>query len=92
MEKATDDSLDELAQRMAAYRESAGAARRLARAISDQRATSGLIAHAEGFEKKAEAIAAQIATLAHNHQDMPPDPAQDGGGLHASARMEPEDR
>ena len=60
-------SLDELASRMIAYRERAAAARRLAQAITDKRATTGLIEHAEEFEKKAEAIAAQIVELAHHH-------------------------
>ncbi len=88
MAKPTDESLDELAQRMTAFRERAAAARRLAQAISDERATSGLIEHAEEFERKAEAIAAQIVTLAHCHQD----PARDEDDPHAAARTEPEDR
>ena len=71
MERAPDapetHSLDELASRMIAYRERAAAARRLAHAISDKRATTGLIEHAEEFEKKAEAIAARIVELAHHH-------------------------
>ena len=58
-------SLDELASRMIAYRERAAVARRLAQAISDRRATTGLMEHAENFERKAEAIAAQIVELAH---------------------------
>jgi hypothetical protein len=53
---------------MLAYRERAAAARRLAQAITDKRATTGLIEHAEEFEKKAEAIAAQIVELAHQHE------------------------
>lgn len=71
MGSATDDaaaqSLEDLISRMTAYRERAAAARHLAQAISDQRATLGLIAHAEEFEKKAEVIAAQIVELSHNH-------------------------
>jgi hypothetical protein len=51
---------------MIAYRERAAAARRLAQAISDKRATTGLLAHAEEFEKKAEAIKAQIVDFAHH--------------------------
>jgi hypothetical protein len=72
MDRATDNdeprSLDELATRMTAYRERATAARRLAEAISDPRATRGLIEHAEEFEKKAEEIAAEIVLLAHTQQ------------------------
>jgi hypothetical protein len=71
MSNAADDnvpqSLDELAASMVAYRERATAARRLAQAISDKRATMDLIKDAEEFEKKAEAIATQIVRLAHNH-------------------------
>jgi hypothetical protein len=52
---------------MLAYRERAVAARRLAQAISDKRATTGLIEHAEEFEKKADALAAQFIELAHHH-------------------------
>jgi hypothetical protein len=63
------ESLDDLALRMTAYRERATAARRLALAISDQRATMGLIEHAEEFEKKAEAIATQIVLRAHGEPD-----------------------
>ena len=92
MGKAPDESLDDLALRMTAYRERATAARRLAQAISDERATSGLIEHAEEFEKKAEAIAAQIVTLAHCQRNTSPDPAQDDDGVAAAARTEPEDR
>jgi hypothetical protein len=55
---------------MIAYRERAAAARRLAQAISDKRATTGLIEHAAEFDKKAEAIAAQIVELAHDHRDQ----------------------
>jgi hypothetical protein len=62
-------SLDDLALRMTAYRERATTARRLAEAISDKRATTGLLAHAEDFEKKAEEIAAQIVLLAHRQND-----------------------
>jgi hypothetical protein len=62
-------SLDDLALRMTAYRERATAARRLADAITDKRATTGLLAHAEAFEKKADAIAAQIVWLAHRQND-----------------------
>lgn len=54
---------------MTAYRERAATARRLAEAITDQRATTGLIEHAEEFEKKAEEIAAEIVLLAHTQQD-----------------------
>jgi hypothetical protein len=74
MGSATDEaaaqSLEDLISRMTAYRERAAAARRLAQAISDQRATMGLIEHAEEFEKKAEVIAAQIVELSHNRQDQ----------------------
>jgi len=66
MGRATDESLDELASRMTAYRERAAAARRLAQAISDKRATTSLIEHAQEFEKKAEAIATEIVLLAHS--------------------------
>ncbi len=66
---AETQPLDVLATRMTAYRERAAAARRLAQAITDQRATSGLIEHAEEFEKKAEEIAAEIVLLAHTQQD-----------------------
>lgn len=62
-------SLDDLATRMTAYRERAAAARRLAEAITDHRATTGLIEHAEEFEKKAEEIAAEIVLLAHIRQE-----------------------
>jgi hypothetical protein len=65
MDEAGPESLDELASRMTAYRERAAAARRLAEAISDKRATTGLLAHAAEFEKKAEEIAAQIVSHAH---------------------------
>jgi uncharacterized phage protein gp47/JayE len=66
MGRATDESLDELASRMTAYRERAAAARRLAQAISDKRATTSLIEHAQEFDKKAEAIATEIVLLAHS--------------------------
>jgi hypothetical protein len=73
MDRVTDEaghqSLDDLALRMTAYRERALAARRLADAITDKRATTGLLAHAEAFEKKAEEIAAQIVLLAHAQND-----------------------
>ncbi|HEY1506690.1 MAG TPA: hypothetical protein VGF92_20470 [Stellaceae bacterium] len=68
-DEAAPQPLDELVSRVTAYRESASAARRLARAITDQHATKGLIEHAEEFEKKAGAIAAQIVELAHHRQD-----------------------
>jgi uncharacterized phage protein gp47/JayE len=75
MGRATDESLDELASRMTAYRERAAAARRLAQAISDKRATStrttSLIEHAQEFEKKAEAIATEIVLLAHSECRQP---------------------
>ena len=58
---------------MIAYRERAAAARRLAQAISDKCATTGLIEHAEECEKKAEAFAAQIVEFAHHHQGQGPD-------------------
>jgi len=51
---------------MTAYRERAAAARRLAQAISDKRATTSLIEHAQEFDKKAEAIATEIVLLAHS--------------------------
>jgi hypothetical protein len=54
---------------MTAYRERAAAARRLAEAITDERATTGLIEHAEEFEKKAEAIATEIVLLAHRREE-----------------------
>jgi len=54
---------------MTAYRERATAARRLAEAITDEHATTGLIEHAEEFEKKAEAIAAEIMLLAHRREE-----------------------
>ncbi len=62
-------SLDELLSLMVAYRERAAAARRLAQAISDKHATTGLIEDAEEFDKKAAAIATQIVQLAHHHRD-----------------------
>jgi thioredoxin-like negative regulator of GroEL len=69
MGKATNEPetqmLDELALRMTAYRERAAVARRLADAITDKRATTGLLAHAQEFDKKAEAIATRIVLLAH---------------------------
>ena len=68
-DKTETQSLDELAMRMTAYRERAATARRLAEAITDQRATTGLIEHAEEFEKKAEEIAAEIVLLAHTQHD-----------------------
>jgi hypothetical protein len=68
-DKAAPQSLDELASRMTAYRERATAARRLAEAITDEHATTGLIEHAEEFEKKAEAIAAEIMLLAHRREE-----------------------
>jgi hypothetical protein len=37
----------------------------LAQAISDKRATTGLIEHAQEFDRKAEAIAAQFVERAH---------------------------
>jgi len=61
--------LDELASRVIAYRERATAARRLAQAISDKRATTGLIEHAEEFDRKADAIAAQLVERAHQDQE-----------------------
>jgi hypothetical protein len=73
MGKAADEggaqSLEDLIARMTAYRERAAAVRRLAEAISDQRATTDLIADAEEFEKKAEAIATRIVELSHSHRD-----------------------
>jgi len=63
-------SLDELASRVIAYRERATAARRLAQAISDKRATTGLIEHAEEFDRKADAIAAQFVERAHQDQEQ----------------------
>jgi hypothetical protein len=67
MDDAETLSLDALALRMSAYRERAATARRLADAITDKRAITGLLAHAEEFEKKAEEIAAQIVLRAHAH-------------------------
>ncbi|HXR88402.1 MAG TPA: hypothetical protein VN728_15585 [Stellaceae bacterium] len=69
-DETASPALDELTSRLIAYRERAAAARRLAQAISDKRATTGLIAHAAEFDKKAEAIAAQIVELAHYHRDQ----------------------
>lgn len=69
MGKAANEALDELASRMSAYRERATAARRLARAITDQHAIAGLIEHAQEFEKRAEEIAAQIVSLAETDCD-----------------------
>jgi hypothetical protein len=69
MDDAETPSLDDLALRMRAYRERAAAARRLAEAIADKSATIGLLAHAEEFEKKAEAIAAQIVRIAHTRDE-----------------------
>jgi hypothetical protein len=63
--KPESQSLDDLASRMSSYRERATAARRLADAITDKRATKELVAHAEEFEKKAEEIATEIVLLAH---------------------------
>ena len=68
-ERDPQSPLDELASRMIAYRERAAAARRLAHAITDKRATTGLMEHAEEFEKKAEAIAVQIVDLAHQQDE-----------------------
>jgi hypothetical protein len=86
MDKATDEagllSLDELASRMTAYRERATAARRLAEAITDKRATTGLLAHAEEFQKKAEEIATKIVSLAHACHDT-----DDHGGLESAEAM-----
>jgi len=65
---ADSESLDELASRIIAYRERAAAARRLALAISDKRATTGLIEHAAEFEKKADAIAVVLAERAHQNK------------------------
>ena len=67
-DEAESQALDDLASRMTAYRERAGAARRLAEAITDKRATKGLLAHAEEFEKKAEELAAEIVLLAHRQK------------------------
>jgi hypothetical protein len=67
MDDAETLSLDALALRMSAYRERAATARCLADAITDKRATTGLLAHAKEFEKKAEELAAQIVRLAHVH-------------------------
>jgi hypothetical protein len=73
MDRVTDEarhqSLNDLALRMTAYRERALAARCLADAITDKHATTGLLAQAEAFEKKAEEIAAQIVLLAHTQND-----------------------
>jgi len=73
MDRVTDEarhqSLNDLALRMTAYRERALAARRLGDAITDRHATTGLLAQAEAFEKKAEEIAAQIVLLAHTQND-----------------------
>jgi predicted nucleic acid-binding Zn-ribbon protein len=65
MDDAETLSLDALARRMSAYRERAATARCLAGAITDKRATTGLLAHAEEFEKKAAELATQIVELAH---------------------------
>jgi len=69
MTSAPTETLDELTSRMTAYRERATAARRLAEAITDKRATTGLIEHAAEFEKKAEEIATQIVSLADSLAD-----------------------
>ncbi len=90
MERVTDEaehqSLDDLALRMTAYRERAAAARRLAEAITDKRATTGLLTHAEEFEKKAEEIAAQIVSLAHTQHD------RDSGDVNSTAAVKPPTR
>jgi hypothetical protein len=70
-DETSPQSIDDLALRMTAYRERATAARRLAEAITDKGATTGLITHAEDFEKKAQEIAAQIVLLAHTQSDEP---------------------
>ena len=68
-ERDLQSPLDELASRMLAFRERAAAARRLAEAITDKHATTGLIEQAEEFEKKAEAIATQIVDLSHRQDE-----------------------
>jgi hypothetical protein len=79
MDDAETLSLDALALRMSAYRERAATARCLADTITDKRATTGLLAHAEEFEKKAEELAAQIVRLAHVHDpDADADPERRG--------------
>lgn len=90
MGRAADEtealSLDELASRMIAYRERAAAARRLADAITDKRATTGLLAHAEEFEKKAEAVATQIVLLAHTRGYRARDNGNRSGGNRSGTR------
>jgi hypothetical protein len=68
-DKSETPSLDDLALRMTAYRERATAVRRLADAIADKRATTELLANADEFEKKAEALAVRILLLAHTRSD-----------------------
>jgi hypothetical protein len=48
---------------IAALRERAGQARRLANEVDDKLAREGLIQHAEEFERRAEELEAQLAVL-----------------------------
>lgn len=64
---------------IAALRERALQARRLAREITDKLAREGLLQHAEEFERRAEELEARLAVLKEASQ--PSDPAEDIAAL-----------
>jgi hypothetical protein len=60
---------------IAALRERAAQARRLAKEVDDKLACEGLVQHAEEFERRAEELEARLAVL--KGQSRPVDPAND---------------
>jgi len=64
---------------IAALRERAGQARRLATEVDDKLASEGLIQHAEEFERRAEELEAQLAIL--KEESPPADPMNDIAAL-----------
>jgi len=69
---------------IAALRERAGQARRLANEVDDKLAREGLIQHAEEFERRAEELEAQLAVL--KEESPPADPVNDIAALKPPGR------
>jgi len=74
-----EDDLAGLPPHIAALRERAAQARRLAKELSDRLAREGLIQHAEEFERRAEELEARLAVV--KQTSVPDDPVKDSAAL-----------
>ncbi len=62
-----EDDIAGLQPHIAALRDRAAQARRLAKEITDKLAREGLLQHAEEFERRAEELEARLAVLRETH-------------------------